>query len=86
MEAKAKLLGHPIHQMLVGLPLGLLVGACDPSSGATYRLTQQNSAMTSFAALLSKWPVVCQIRDGKDGIGPNRCPIKRARCDAVRMI
>ena len=27
MEAKAKLLGHPIHQMLVALPLGLLVGA-----------------------------------------------------------
>lgn len=27
MEAKAKLLGHPIHQMLVALPLGLLVAA-----------------------------------------------------------
>lgn len=27
MEAKAKLLGHPIHQMLIVLPLGLLLGA-----------------------------------------------------------
>ena len=27
MESKAKLLGHPIHPMLVVLPLGLLVGA-----------------------------------------------------------
>jgi uncharacterized membrane protein len=27
MEARAKLLGHPIHQMLVVLPLGLLVGS-----------------------------------------------------------
>jgi uncharacterized membrane protein len=27
MEAKAKLLGHPIHQMLIVLPLGLLIGA-----------------------------------------------------------
>jgi uncharacterized membrane protein len=26
MEARAKLLGHPIHQMLIVLPLGLLVG------------------------------------------------------------
>jgi uncharacterized membrane protein len=27
MEAKAKLLGHPIHQMVIVLPLGLLIGA-----------------------------------------------------------
>ena len=27
MEARAKLLGHPVHQMLVVLPLGLLSGA-----------------------------------------------------------
>jgi uncharacterized membrane protein len=27
MEARAKLLGHPIHQMLIPLPLGLLAGA-----------------------------------------------------------
>jgi len=27
MEAKAKLFGHPVHQMLIVLPLGLLVGA-----------------------------------------------------------
>lgn len=27
MEARAKLLGHPIHQMLIVLPLGLLAGA-----------------------------------------------------------
>src|SRR5678816_2639052 len=27
MESRAKLLGHPIHQMLVPLPLGLLVMA-----------------------------------------------------------
>jgi uncharacterized membrane protein len=26
MEAKARLLGHPIHQMLIVLPLGLLLG------------------------------------------------------------
>ena len=26
MEARAKLLGHPVHQMLVVLPLGLLTG------------------------------------------------------------
>jgi uncharacterized membrane protein len=26
MEARAKLLGHPIHQMLIVVPLGLLVG------------------------------------------------------------
>ena len=26
MEARAKLLGHPVHQMLIVLPLGLLVG------------------------------------------------------------
>jgi uncharacterized membrane protein len=26
MEAKARLLGHPIHQMLIVLPLGLLIG------------------------------------------------------------
>jgi uncharacterized membrane protein len=37
MEAKAKLLGHPIHQMLVALPLGLLIGAwlADVASLAT---------------------------------------------------
>lgn len=27
MESRAKLLGHPIHQMLVVLPLGLFIGA-----------------------------------------------------------
>jgi uncharacterized membrane protein len=27
MEARAKLLGHPIHQMLIVMPLGLLTGA-----------------------------------------------------------
>lgn len=27
MESRAKLFGHPIHQMLVVLPLGLLIGA-----------------------------------------------------------
>jgi uncharacterized membrane protein len=27
MEAKAKLIGHPIHQMLIVLPLGLLIAA-----------------------------------------------------------
>jgi uncharacterized membrane protein len=27
MEARAKLLGHPVHQMLIVLPLGLLTGA-----------------------------------------------------------
>jgi uncharacterized membrane protein len=27
MEARAKVLGHPIHQMMIVLPLGLLVGA-----------------------------------------------------------
>jgi len=27
MEARAKLFGHPIHQMLIFLPLGLLTGA-----------------------------------------------------------
>lgn len=27
MEARAKLFGHPIHQMLIVLPLGLLMGA-----------------------------------------------------------
>lgn len=27
MEAKAKLFGHPVHQMLIVLPLGLLTGA-----------------------------------------------------------
>jgi uncharacterized membrane protein len=27
VEARAKLLGHPIHQMLIVLPLGLLTGA-----------------------------------------------------------
>src|SRR3954468_2830456 len=27
MEARAKLLGHPIHQMLIVLPLGMLSGA-----------------------------------------------------------
>ena len=27
MEARAKLFGHPIHQMLVVLPLGILMGA-----------------------------------------------------------
>src|SRR5690606_37591715 len=27
MEARAKLFGHPIHQMLIVLPLGLLAGA-----------------------------------------------------------
>jgi len=27
MEAKAKLFGHPVHQMMVALPLGLLIGA-----------------------------------------------------------
>ncbi len=28
MESKAKLFGHPIHQMLIVFPLGLLVMAC----------------------------------------------------------
>ena len=27
MESKAKVLGHPIHQMLIVLPLGMLIGA-----------------------------------------------------------
>ena len=27
MEAKAKFLGHPIHQMIIVLPLGLLTTA-----------------------------------------------------------
>ena len=27
MEARVKILGHPVHQMLIVLPLGLLVGA-----------------------------------------------------------
>ena len=27
MESRAKLLGHPIHQMLIVLPLGLFIGA-----------------------------------------------------------
>jgi len=27
MEARAKILGHPVHQMLIVLPLGLLMGA-----------------------------------------------------------
>src|SRR3990170_1913522 len=27
MESKAKLLGHPIHPMLIVLPLGLFIGA-----------------------------------------------------------
>jgi uncharacterized membrane protein len=27
MEARVKLLGHPVHQMLIALPLGLLSGA-----------------------------------------------------------
>lgn len=27
MESKAKVLGHPVHQMLIVLPLGLLIGA-----------------------------------------------------------
>ena len=27
MEARVKLLGHPIHQMLIVLPLGILTGA-----------------------------------------------------------
>src|SRR5438067_4324314 len=27
MEARVKLLGHPVHQMLIVLPLGLLSGA-----------------------------------------------------------
>jgi uncharacterized membrane protein len=27
MEAKAKLLGHPVHQMVIVLPLGLLIAA-----------------------------------------------------------
>ena len=27
MESRAKLLGHPIHPMLIVLPLGLFIGA-----------------------------------------------------------
>ena len=33
MEARAKLLGHPVHQMLIVLPLGLLSGAVSSLSG-----------------------------------------------------
>lgn len=33
MEAKAKLLGHPIHQMVIVLPLGLLIAAWMADAG-----------------------------------------------------
>jgi uncharacterized membrane protein len=36
MEAKARLLGHPIHQMIIVLPLGLLMGGWLFDSGCAF--------------------------------------------------
>jgi uncharacterized membrane protein len=36
MEAKARLLGHPIHQMMIVLPLGLLIGGWLFDLGCTF--------------------------------------------------
>ncbi len=37
MESRLKLLGHPPHQMLVPLPIGLLVGAAGMDLGGWRR-------------------------------------------------
>lgn len=50
MEAKAKLLGHPIHQMLVVFPLGLFGGAA--VFDVLYQFTgKQAWAVTAYWAL-----------------------------------
>jgi uncharacterized membrane protein len=46
MEARAKLLGHPIHQMLIVLPLGLLTGAI---AFDVVRLVTGNAAWSEIA-------------------------------------
>jgi hypothetical protein len=41
MESRAKLLGHPIHQMLIPLPLGLLSGSV--AFDVVHRLTDDDT-------------------------------------------
>ena len=41
--------------------------------------------MPTLGNLLSKWPLLRQIRERKDGPGSRRCRIKRARCMRAPM-
>jgi Anaerobic dehydrogenases, typically selenocysteine-containing len=41
--------------------------------------------MASLIELLSKWPLVRQIRERKDGTALSRCRTRRARCTRVSM-
>src|SRR4051812_44411220 len=52
MESKAKLLGHPIHQMLIAFPLGLLAMAVifDVIGMATTRATWHDTAFYMIGA------------------------------------
>ena len=50
MESRAKLLGHPIHQMLIPLPLGLLTASV--AFDALHRLTAERSWQNAAGATL----------------------------------
>lgn len=57
MESRAKLLGHPIHQMLVPLPLGLLVMAV--IFDVIYMVNENE-----LLAIVSFWNIVAGIATG----------------------
>lgn len=57
MESKAKLLGHPIHPMLIVLPLGLFIGA------VIFDVLALFTANTTFAAV-AYWNIVGGILGG----------------------
>jgi uncharacterized membrane protein len=50
MESRAKLLGHPIHQMLIPLPLGLLTASV--AFDALHRMTDDRSWQSAASATL----------------------------------
>ena len=57
MESKAKLLGHPIHPMLVVFPLGLLVIAC------VFDIVALATGSTGFYSI-AYWNIVAGVISG----------------------
>jgi uncharacterized membrane protein len=57
MEARAKLFGHPVHQMLIVLPLGLLTGA------VIFDVVTLLSSRTQWA-MISFWLIAAGVLSG----------------------
>ena len=82
MESKAKLLGHPIHQMVIVFPLGLLTTATifDGVRGVTrdrawsdaaYRLLQAgvlSGALASIPGIIDYWKIPRATRAKRIGL------------------